>query len=83
MASPHIHALGDRAASLSVALTLRRVARAASGSAPVLAEARRAKRRSEFERSKRQSLWPGASTAPIYGSKMIQSYIPSERGTGV
>lgn len=76
-------ALGERAASLSVlALTLRRVAtRAVSDSAPVLAAARRAKRRSEFERTKRQSLLDAAAVG-LLGALLLYANNGQETAEG-
>eukprot|EP00435_Cladocopium_sp_Y103_P043011 s1118_g12.t1 len=74
---------GDRAASLSVmAFTLRRVAtRAVSDSAPVLAAARRAKRRSEFERTKRQSLLDAAAVG-VLGALLLYANNGQETAEG-
>lgn len=74
---------GERAASLSVlALNLRRVAtRAVSDSAPVLADARRAKRRSEFERTKRQSLLDAAAVG-LLGALLLYANNGQETAEG-
>lgn len=65
-----------------MAFTLRRVAtRAVSDSAPVLAAARRAKRRSEFERTKRQSLLDAAAVG-VLGALLLYANNGQETAEG-